>query len=189
MKKAQPTPYLNWAETLVSIVRGSRHPRALALYLLLGAGHFAEHVAQLVQVYGRGWSPRAAGGLLGEWLPGLAASEVLHMGYNSLQLTGLILLFPGFKGRARTWWTVALVFQSWHFLEHVLLQVQFLTGYYLFNALKQTSLLEIFFPRLQLHFVYNLLVFIPIVVAGFLYVTQRRRDSRPLPEKAPWSDA
>ena len=90
---------------------------------------------------------------MGEWFPGLAASEVLHMGYNSLQLTGLILLLPGFKGRARRWWTLALVFQSWHFLEHVLLQVQFLTGYYLFNDVKQTSLLEVFLPaaRVALH--------------------------------------
>ena len=166
----QPTAY-------AALFKGVRHARALALYLALVALHFAEHIAQLAQVYFFGWSPRAAGGLLGEWFPGLASSEWLHTGYNSLQLTGLILLLPGFRGRARFWWATALAFQSWHFLEHTLLQAQYLTGTYLFGATVQTSVLESLFPRLELHFVYNLLVLIPLIVAALLYALDKRRSS------------
>lgn len=50
----------------------------------------------------------------------------------------------------------ALVFQGWHFSEHVSLQVQYLTGHYLFGAIKRTSVLLLL--RLELHFVHNLLV-------------------------------
>ncbi|MEZ4606252.1 MAG: hypothetical protein R2865_05465, partial [Deinococcales bacterium] len=147
-----------------------RHRLALYLYLALVAGHFSEHLLQLVQVYWLGWSPRLAGGLLGLYFPSLAASEVLHMTYNSLQLTGLIILLPGFKGLARRLWLIALVFQSWHFIEHAFLQIQYLTGHYFLGAIKQMSFLEIFFPRLELHFVYNLLVFVPTILASLIYL-------------------
>jgi hypothetical protein len=145
------------------------HARALIFYLILVAGHFSEHLAQLIQVYALGWSARIAGGILGLWFPGFAASEILHMAYNSLQLTGLIVLLPGFKGLARRFWILALVFQSWHFLEHVFLQVQYLSGHYFLGAIRQMSFLEVFFPRLQLHFVYNTLVLVPTLIATIIY--------------------
>ncbi len=47
--------------------KGLRYAQALALYLVLVAGHFAEHLSQLAQVYLFGLSPREAGGLLGVW--------------------------------------------------------------------------------------------------------------------------
>jgi len=139
------------------------------------ASHLAEHVVQMVQLHALGRSVREAGGVLGLWLPELNRSEILHTAYNSVQLTGLILLLPTFKGAPRRWWTLALVLQGWHWLEHVLLQVQYLTGYFVFNAMKQTSLLELFFPRSELHFAYNLAVFIPIVVAVELHCRNRIR--------------
>ena len=149
------------------------------IYLLLVLLHFSEHIAQLYQYLILGWSARESGGLLGFYFPGLAEAELLHSAYNSFQLTGLILLLSGFKSypAARMFWLIALTFQTWHWLEHVLLQVQFWTGVYLFNALKQSSLLEFFFPRIELHFVYNLMVFIPTVLA-IVFLLKAKRLSR-----------
>lgn len=162
---------------ILNDLNGKYHATAIVLYLVLVILHFSEHVAQLYQYLVLGWSARDSGGFLGFYLPNLAESEVLHSAYNSFQLTGLILLVFGFKRRtiARRWWLTALVFQSWHWLEHALLQVQFLTGVYLFNAIKQRSVLEFFFPRIELHFTYNLLVFVPTFVALWFYFFRLRK--------------
>lgn len=172
----------NFRHQLGSFVLGSsngtRHLQSLLIYLVIVLGHFSEHLVQVAQVYMLGCQPRMAGGILGLWLPSLARSEVLHLTYNFLQLVGLILLWPGFKGRAKEWWTFALLFQSCHFLEHVVLQIQYLTGNYLFHASSQRSLLEFFFPRVELHLIYNLLVFIPTVVAIVLNFPNTRKLRR-----------
>jgi hypothetical protein len=139
--------------------------------------HWAEHIAQAYQVFVLEWARPDAGGVLGLWFPLLASSEVLHFVYNLGLFAGLLFLLPGFAGRARTWWIVALVIQGWHFLEHLLLQVQWLTGFYLLGASKQTSLLELWFPRVELHFLYNTVVFLPMLVALFLQGWRRRQSS------------
>ena len=59
----------------------------------------------------------------------------------------------------------ALIAQIWHFFEHVLLQAQWLAGVYLFGAAQQISIGQLWFPRPELHFVYNLIVFVPLVIA------------------------
>lgn len=60
------------------------------------------------------------------------------MAYNTLQLTGLILLAVGFRKvpGARVWWLIALAAQSWHWLEHAFLMIQLATGMYFYAALK-----------------------------------------------------
>lgn len=151
------------------------HRRALTAYMLVVFAHWAEHIAQAYQVFVLYWPRPEAGGVLGLWFPALASSEVLHFVYNLALLLGLILLRPGFRGRAHAWWTVALAIQGWHFFEHLLLQVQWLTGFYLFDAPQQTSILEVWFPRVELHFIYNTVVFIPMLVALFLYGSAGRR--------------
>ena len=126
----------------------SGHTIALVIYLFIVFGHFAEHLIQLFQIYVLHMHPKLAGGILGLYYPQLAQNEVLHIAYNSLQLTGLLVLLPGFLdlgGRAKVWWRVAIITQSWHFFEHVLLQAQFLTGNYLFGANHQKSLLNLSF--------------------------------------------
>ena len=154
---------------------------SLLVYLSIVAGHFAEHIIQLYQLYVLHMHPKLAGGILGVYFPQLAQNEVLHIGYNSLQLTGLLLLLPAFiriGGKAKLWWRIAIIAQSWHFFEHVLLQVQFLTGQYLFGATHQTSLFEFVFPRAELHFTYNLLAFTPTMIAVVFYFIQRQRQSK-----------
>ena len=148
---------------------GPLHQRILWLFMVIVLGHWLEHLAQIYQVYVLGWLPKEAGGALGYWFPQANTSEVLHFTYNFLLWGGILLLQPGFRGQARRWWNGALAIQSWHFFEHILLQVQWLTGYYLFGASKQISIGERWLPRMELHFGYNLLVFVPLVVAMYIY--------------------
>jgi hypothetical protein len=156
--------------TLLQRLNGPYHAPALWIFMLVIVAHWLEHVLQIYQIYGLGWSPATAGGILGVIYPQLVESEILHFVYDFIQWAGIVLLRPGFKGRARTIWTIAMVAQTWHYIEHVLLMGQYLTGYYFFGAAKQTSILQYWFPRAELHFVYNLLVFIPMVIAVHYYL-------------------
>lgn len=151
------------------LLQGPLHRQMLWLFMVIVLGHWLEHLTQIYQIYAMGWMPKAAGGVLGLWFPWLATSEVLHSVYNLLLWGGILLLQPGFHGAARRWWNIALLVQSWHFFEHILLQVQWLTGVYIFGASKQISIGELWFPRPELHFVYNLLVFAPLVIGMYLY--------------------
>jgi hypothetical protein len=162
---------------LLDGLNGSWHRRAVLLYLVIVASHFLEHAAQMGQVHVLGWPRPAAGGALGLAFPGIAMAEVLHTTWNSLQLTGLILLLPGFAvaRRARGWWLAALALQTWHWFEHAVIQLQYITGIYLYGAMKQMSILERLAPRIELHFAYNLVVFVPTVIAIAILLTRTRR--------------
>jgi hypothetical protein len=166
---------------LLSDLNGIHFRLALTIYLLLVASHFAEHAAQILQVYVLDVPRPRAGGLLGLLLPGLVMAEVLHTTWNSLQLTGLILLAPGTMARgrlARALWLVAIALQTWHWFEHAVIQLQYVTGIYLYGAAKQMSILERLLPRIELHFAYNLMVFIPTVAAVAALVLANRRARR-----------
>lgn len=139
--------------------------RALWLFLLLVLGHFSEHIAQIYQIYILGWLPSDAGGILGLWFPWLVTSEYLHLFYNGLTLLGIGLFWPGLHGRARLWWGITAVFATWHLFEHLILQYQYLTGHFWFGRSVQTGIGQLWFPRAELHFVYNLLVFVPMMIA------------------------
>ncbi len=144
--------------------------RLLLLYLVLIVGHFAEHVLQIIQAGILGWPRAEAGGLLGLWTPQLLTNESLHFSYNLMQLVGLLALSYQVTGRARVWWRIAIVMQLWHFFEHFLLQSQWLTGIFLFDATRQSGIGELVLPRLELHFIYNALVFVPTMIGVFCYV-------------------
>ncbi|MER6949280.1 hypothetical protein ABT294_35215 [Nonomuraea sp. NPDC000554] len=137
--------------------------------------HWAEHVAQAIQVYVLGWPLPDALGVLGEFFPWLVRSEWMHYGYALLMLIGLVALRKGFTGRARTWWNVSLGIQIWHHLEHLLLLLQALTHHNLLGRPAPTSILQLVFPRMELHLFYNAVVFVPMVVAMILH--RRPRES------------
>jgi hypothetical protein len=151
------------------------HRVGLSIFLVIVLAHWAEHVAQAVQIWVLGWPIPQARGVLGEPFPWLITSEWLHYGYALLMLAGLLLLRPGFTGRSRTWWTIALGIQVWHHLEHLLLLVQAATGSYLAGRPVPTSILQLIFPRVELHLFYNTVVFVPMVVAMYLH----RRPDQP----------
>lgn len=155
----------NFMEKLNSIW----HEKALWVYLVIVLGHFSEHAVQIYQVYIMGWLPKQAGGILGLWLPWLAESEILHIAYNGSMWIGILLLARGISGNAKTFWKIALVLQTWHLFEHIILMYQYLTQNYWFGGTVQTSIGQIWFPRVELHFMYNFIVFVPLMIACFLY--------------------
>ena len=159
------------------------HERALQFFMLVVLGHWAEHLAQAVQIYALGWPRPQAGGILGLWYPWLVGSEVLHYGYAVVMLAGLWVLRKGFTGLSRKWWTAALVIQFWHHIEHALLQGQVLFGHNLFGSPIPLSVLQIAFPksRVEIHLFYNAVVFAPMVVAMYYHMfPPAAEDANPL---------
>ncbi len=155
---------------LIGAINERHHRAVLGLYMVIALGHWAEHLVQAFQIWGLGWARPQARGVLGMPFPWLVSSEWLHYGYAIVMLIGLFALRPGFVGRARTWCTVALVIQFWHHIEHALLLGQAVVGANLFGAEVPTSIAQLVVPRVELHLLYNGLVFVPMVIAMILHV-------------------
>jgi len=174
MSAVSATPSRGWS---VPAINERYHGLALNVFLVVVLAHWAEHLVQAYQVWVLDRPRPAARGVLGQWFPWLVSSEWLHYWYAVIMLVGLFLLRPGFVGRARVWWTVALTIQFWHHIEHLLLLIQAQTGTYFFGATVPTSVAQVVLPRVELHLFYNSIVFIPMVVAVYLH---RRPNAREL---------
>lgn len=159
-------------------LNGPLHRPVLALFTLIVIAHWAEHIAQAVQIYVLGWPTPQARGVLGIPFPWLIRSEWLHYGYALVMLAGLLLLRGGFHGRARRWWNIALGIQVWHHFEHLLLLAQATTGAYLLGEPVPTSILQFFFPRVELHLFYNTVVTVPMVIAVGLHLRPTPAERR-----------
>ncbi len=159
------------------------HERALQFFMLVVLGHWAEHLAQAIQIYALGWPRPKANGVLGLWYPWLVGSEVLHYGYAVVMLIGIWVLRKGFTGVSRKWWTVALVIQFWHHIEHALLQGQVLFHHNILGSPIPLSILQIAFPtsRVEIHLFYNAVVFIPMVIGMYYHMfPPTAEDANPL---------
>jgi hypothetical protein len=161
-------------------LNGRYHRNALRIFLVIVMAHWAEHIAQAYQIWVMHRPTKLARGVLGEWFPWLVTSEWLHYGYAITMLIFLFLLRPGFVGKARTWWTIALVIQFWHHIEHLLLVIQVQSGTFFFHRKVATSILQVWYPRVQLHLFYNTIVFIPMAIAMYLHARPPKSD-RDLP--------
>ena len=144
------------------------HKYALWTFMVIVIAHWGEHLFQAYQVYVLHWPRPHSMGMLGMIWPWLISTEWLHYGYALIMLVALWVLRRGFVGRAHTWWMVAFWIQFWHHFEHLLLLYQAQTHHFLFGGTVPTSVIQIFFPRVELHLFYNTIVFIPMVV-GMLY--------------------
>jgi hypothetical protein len=111
------------------------------------------------------------------YYPWLMKSEVLHYGFALVMLIGLWVLRKGFTGTSYTWWMVSFWIQFWHHFEHFILFYQAQTGHYWFGGSVPTSVGQIWIPRIELHLIYNMLVFIPMVVGMYLHVYPSARDA------------
>ncbi|MFL6128725.1 MAG: hypothetical protein ACJ73E_06645 [Mycobacteriales bacterium] len=160
----------------VAAINGRHHRAALNGFMVVVLAHWAEHLVQAYQVWVLDRPRPAARGVLGQVFPWLVTSEWLHYAYAIVMLVGLFLLRPGFAGRARTWWTVALVIQFWHHIEHLLLLIQAQTHTFFFGGAVPTSLAQAVVPRVELHLFYNSIVFIPMVVAVYLHLRPGERE-------------
>lgn len=163
-------PSTSGTGSLVARLNSTWHERALQTFLVIVLAHWAEHLTQAFQIYALGWPVPEARGVLGQWYPWLVKSEALHYGYALVMLVGLWLLRPGFTGMARTWWTAALAIQFWHHVEHGLLQAQAIAGHNLWGSPVPISVAQLWIPRVELHLLYNSLVFVPMVVAMYRHM-------------------
>lgn len=162
--------------SLVERLNGSAHRLALNVFLFVVLAHWAEHLVQAAQIWLFDMARPKARGVLGMPFPWLVTEEWLHYGYAIVMLVGFIVLRHGFVGRARAWWTAALVIQVWHHFEHLLLLLQSLFGSNLFGKPVPTSIAQLIVPRVELHLFYNAIVFLPMVVAMFLHLRPNRRE-------------
>jgi hypothetical protein len=160
----------------VAAINGPYHRAALNGFMVVVLAHWAEHLVQAYQVWVLDRPRPAARGVLGQFFPWLVTSEWLHYWYAIVMLVGLFLLRPGFAGRARTWWTVALVIQFWHHIEHLLLLIQAQTHTFFFGGAVPTSVAQLVIPRVELHLFYNSIVFIPMVIAVYLHLRPNERE-------------
>jgi hypothetical protein len=154
------------------------HKRALQFLMIIVLAHWAEHLAQAVQIYVLGWTRPQAGGVLGLWFPWMVNSEVLHYGYAVIMLAGIWILRKGFIGLSRKWWNVALVIQFWHHIEHALLQAQAILQHNLLDSPVPLSFLQMAFPksRVEIHLFYNAIVFIPMVIGMYYHMFPPESD-------------
>lgn len=154
------------------------HEKANYAYLVIVLAHWAEHLAQTFQIYVLGWKPPDARGVLGLWFPWLVKSEALHYGYAVVMLVAFWMLRTGFKGRAYTWWMVAFWIQFWHHIEHLVLQAQPIVGANLFGKPVPHSFIQLLVPRVELHLIYNTIVFVPMVVAMYYHLFPSEQEER-----------
>src|SRR5579864_1168023 len=148
----------------------SWHKPALLTFGFIVISHWGEHLFQAYQIYVMHWPRPKALGMLGLFYPWLVQSETLHYGYALIMLIGLWVLRKGFTGVSHTWWMVAFWIQFWHHIEHGVLQYQAITGHYWFHSPVPTSFAQLWIPRVELHLLYNTIVFIPMVMGMYYHM-------------------
>ncbi len=160
-----------------------RHYAWFALFeilLVLQSLHMIEHFAQVIEVDVIGW-PRA----LSTGIIGTLNVEYVHFTFDTfLLIATTILLFGKFRRNIPLW--IAFVVAIWHTAEH-----WYITYFYTFDyanydpnnptglhaevgMLGQGGLLwpNSPFPRIELHFLYNLLYTLPLLWAFVLVVRE-----------------
>jgi len=147
----------------------------LAIAFLVQSAHFAEHVAQIVQIYAQGIRPPEARGLLGS----VFDFEWVHFTYNIGLEVVLILLWWGYRRlrgadtipavhSALPLLTGLMLFQGYHAVEHIAKLTQ-----YLFNPLYQAGTVPtpgilptlIGWPIFLAHFGFNVIVWALMALA------------------------
>ncbi|HEY7125960.1 MAG TPA: cyclic nucleotide-binding domain-containing protein [Ktedonobacterales bacterium] len=156
-----------------------RHYAWFAFYEILFVTqglHFIEHIAQILQVYVLGVPRADAHGIFGN-----LDAEFVHFFFDTSLEIGVIILLFRFRKNIALWITFAI--GLWHTSEH-----WYITYYYVFNKpyytahaknglLAQGGLLwpTSPLPRIELHFLYNLLFTIPLIW-GFIIILRDAYD-------------
>ena len=162
-------PLSSPASGFVASLNSRYHKAALQFFTAIVVVHWLEHIVQAYQFYVLGWPRQMSMGLLGMYYPWLMKTETLHYGFAVVMLMGLWILRKGFVGTSYKWWMISFWIQFWHHIEHFLLFYQANTHHYFFGGKVPTSIGQIWIPRIELHLIYNTLVFIPMVVAMWLH--------------------
>jgi hypothetical protein len=154
-----------------------RHYEWLALFYALvvtQAGHFVEHVAQMIQIHLLGLQGAAARGIFGS-----LDIEWVHFVWNTWVLIAVLVLLRPY-GRSG-WLRLTLLLTGWHELEHA----------YIFSVYLQTGISGtpgllssggligggLPLSRPDLHFLYNLAETVPLLLG---FVLQLQVAERPM---------
>ena len=156
------------------------HKLALQIFMAIVLVHWVEHIVQAYQAFVLRWPRPMSMGFLGMYYPWLMKTEVLHYSFALVMLIGLWVLRRGFVGRSHSWWMVAFWIQFWHHIEHGLLFYQALTHRNFFGSAVPTSLGQIWIPRIELHLIYNALVFIPMLIGMYYHLFPPATEARGL---------
>ena len=65
---------------------------------------------------------------------------------------------------------IAFYIQFWHHIEHGLLQAQVILGRNLFGSPVPMSIAQLIIPRLELHLIYNTIVFVPMIIGMYKHL-------------------
>ena len=168
--------FIHSYKQFIQVINSNKHEFALRIYTFIVLAHWAEHLIQAFQIFVLKWPRPESRGLLGHWFPWLITSESLHYLYALFMLIGLWLLKLGFTGKSYRWWMASLIIQFWHHIEHLLLQVQAIIKFNFFGSPVPVSLLQLFYPRVELHLFYNTIVFIPMAVAMYMHLFPNEAD-------------
>ncbi len=158
-------------KALIYSLNGRYYERAIQVFMLVVASHFLEHVCQIWQLYVISLPRPECLGLLGSFYPWLVTSEAFHYAHALFMLLGLAVFRISPLGGF--WWELALWLAFYHHLEHAILLSQALTGENFCSM--RCSLGSFLMPRIELHFVYNLMILIPMIVA----FKRQKRDLNP----------
>lgn len=139
----------------------------LKLFNLIILSHLAEHIAQMIQVHLLHWQRVDSLGILGLWKPMLVRSEWLHYGHALFMLLGIYPMLHWNR-----WLYVTFVLAFLHHLEHMQLLLQAITHHYFWGAVKPVTFPELFIPRIELHFAYNIIVAVPMFIGIYLWRRQ-----------------
>jgi len=153
------------------------HKVALLSFAVIVLFHWLEHIVQAYQFFVMHWTRPMSMGILGMYYPWLMKTETLHYGFALVMLIGLWVLRKGFTGTSYKWWMAAFWLQFYHHFEHLILFYQAQTHRYWFGGTVPTSIGQIWIPRIELHLIYNALVFIPMVVAMYYHMYPPARDT------------
>jgi hypothetical protein len=168
------------AASLSERLNGRSHKLALQIFMAIVLVHWLEHIVQAYQALVLHWPRPMSMGVLGMYYPWLMKTEVLHYSFALVILIGLWALRRGFVGRSHRWWMLAFWIQFWHHIEHGLLFYQALTHRNLFGGAVPTSVGQIWIPRIELHLIYNALVFIPMLIGMYYHLFPPATETRRL---------
>lgn len=150
----------------------------MVIAVVVQSFHMVEHVSQIIQKFVL--KLPVAHGVLGEFLD----LEPVHFTYNLTYLILIVLIWQSFR-RTRTEKTkllyglvfFTLVFQSWHFVEHSVKLYQHFT----YGCASCSGIIGMFVDVAVLHFVYNLVVFSPIVIVTIIVAQDfQKKKIRPI---------
>lgn len=152
-----------------------RHFHWLALFYALvvtQGGHFIEHLVQMVQIHVLDRTGHDARGVFGN-----LDTEWVHFAWNTWVLIAVVALLTRY--RRNPWLWLGLVFALWHELEHSYIMVEYLSS----DAPGNPGLLAdggaigggLGLTRPDLHFLYNVVETVPLVVA-FIWTLHRTYD-------------